>query len=518
MLSVPQEINDKILLKWFKKNSQKIDFIDSGLEFPTQVTRLDNETGQLIKGLDEEKYLHMPENMKILIDLWKTLIGDAIIFLKSKDDRELFHDGEIFGMDVLASIMTEFKEFERLLYGAKYSYRDHIAHVFRVFLTGEFLIRNYVQFAEISVGDDLLPEKVSPEEKEAMWCIMSLTHDIGYALEDIDTINQKIRDMIKEYGKASVQELTYMFPPQRHAIDDFVLRFISSNLVPRSNDEEIEPGSNNERISSNLVPRSNDEEIEPGSNYEKIQFHTHIQTKYFMKFYRAYEKFDHGIISCTVLMRELVFFLESDFLLDQFATLNHKNARQFLIRQNILRAIASHNCPDIYHLRVNDFPFMLMICDELQEWGRPRMEEIFKERIPDQEDKKVMILNLINLPNGQSEVSYEVIFTSKNADTREATKMMLTIEEYFITKTKKYIKVLRSAVGGDLRNINFTFSVKNRSPMKGKESHYRFVLKQPLKGEKKLVPELWLGHVKQKSLQEIIRKHEKKVHRSKYQK
>ena len=38
-----------------------------------------------------------------------------------------------------------------------------------------------------NVDDAVLPEnqKVSESEKEAMWCILSLTHDLGIALQDI---------------------------------------------------------------------------------------------------------------------------------------------------------------------------------------------------------------------------------------------------------------------------------------------------------------------------------------------
>ena len=469
---------EKKIVKWFKENCNTIKFIDKSGEYPTQATYLKETTKDLIEKLDEMEVLHTPKNVKIIVDLWKNLLGDAIIFLKSEDTREKYHDGEIFGIDNLYNILKEFRKFERMLYGATEYYRDHITHVFRVFLLGEYLIKEKFGFNEVDVVVDKdLKIEVSDDEKEAMWCVMSLTHDIGYALENIDKINDKVSQMIKQYGKASVQELTYLFPPQRKAIDDFVLKFISSSLVAKKIDDT------------------------------KEKYFTHIQSKYFLKFSSAYEKFDHGIISCTVLMRALVYFLESDFSIDKYKLLDKDDAKQFLIRQTILRSIASHNCEDIYHLRGRNFPFLLMICDELQEWGRPRMEEVFKERIP---ETRVIIKKFDKVDSGSKkinlDVDYEIIFScSKKISKYEKDRMLADVWSYFIRKTEKYIKILRSARGGEYRSINFAFSVTDN--VGGK--NYAFKLEQPDKGKEKLKPELFMDNTKKLSFKEIIDDFEK---------
>lgn len=461
------------IVEWFKENCDKIKFIDKSGEYPTQATYLKGDTKDLIKRLDETKVLHAPKNVRVIVELWKNLLGDAIIYLKSEDTREQYHDGEIFGTDNLYNILKEFRKFERMLYGATEYYRDHITHVFRVFLLGEYLIKKKFGFNKVDVADDKeLKIDIYDDEKEAMWCVMSLTHDIGYALQNIDKINDKVSHMIKQYGKASVQELTYLFPPQRKAIDDFVLKFISSNLVANKKDGG------------------------------KEKYFTHIQSKYFLKFSRAYEQFDHGIISCTVLMRALVYFLESDFSIDKYKLLDKDDAKQFLIRQTILRSIASHNCEDIYHLRGRNFPFLLMICDELQEWGRPRMEEVFKERIP---ETTVVINKFDEVDRGSKkidlDVDYEIIFPSiKNIDDIEKYRISADIWFYFIRKTEKYIKILRSARGGNYRSINFAFSVNDEVG----DKNYAFKLEQPAKDETQLKPKLYMDNTEKTSLKKII--------------
>jgi len=450
--------SDKILIEWFRGNYSKMNFTKAYEKVATQVIDLD--ISQDVHDLDGEANLNTQENLAILKKVWKKLLGNAIIFLKSKDDREMFHDGEIFGTDKLMEIIEEFSTFENLLYGVIDHYREHIAHAFRVFLLGEGLIRESFGFEEVHILCESRISKrirISPDEKEAMWCIIALTHDIGYPLEGIDRINVRTREMIRQYGKVNFQELAYLFPPQRQAIDEQILRFISSDLVS-----------------------------------ERRKFATHQQFKYLLKFYRAYERFDHGIISCMVLMRELVFFLESDFLLDRRRVLETKDdAKQFLIRQTILRSIASHNCEEIYHVTGRNFPFLLLICDELQEWGRPKMEEVSKE-ISAFRTVKINKFERVRKYNGLR-IDYEVHFgiSKEDEDKKRVLKKSeakLILEEagsHFRRKTKKFIKILRSAVGGERRSISLRFAVVDDLD----NTRYEFGLRRPPKTKKWLSPE-----------------------------
>ena len=49
---------------------------------------------------------------------------------------------------------------------------------------------------------------------------------------------------------------------------------------------------------------------------------------------------------------------------------DHEDSRQYYIRREILRAIASHTCHDIYQNDMLRFSFLLILCDDAQEWGR----------------------------------------------------------------------------------------------------------------------------------------------------
>lgn len=416
-------ISDAILIDWLQKNFKDIGFIGR-LEFDSygRNERLSDDIGNL-KGdqlLHKQKYLILP--------IWRNLVENAIVYLKSKDDRETYHDDEAYGVERLYKFFEAFRDFEGLLYGAEEErYRDHMSHMFSVFLLGEYLIKKRITFEKIDVGDKDLPDdqKITADEKEAMWCIMSLTHDLGYALQTIPSISRKARDMLEEFGIINIQDLAYGFP--RQPLHDFMIQFISSNL---------------QRLTT--------------PNTQTELFAPHIQSKYFLKFSEAFERRDHGVVSCLVLMKNLVYFLETDFLMDPHKPFDLLDARQFLIRRNILRPIASHSCEDIYYHTLHEFGFLLVIFDEMQEWDRPRLVDLFVARIP---ETRLIVEHL-----SDTEIHYKVELRHEDSlseDERKHAKR--DAHKYFLRKCNRIRRILRSAVAeiARPRELKLTFEVSH---------------------------------------------------------
>ena len=102
-----------------------------------------------------------------------------------------------------------------------------------------------------------------------------------------------------------------------------------------------------------------------------------IQPKYYLKYAKSLECFQHGIISTIIIYKMLLYFLESDFNLNDDYIYKKEDARQFYIRREILRAIAAHTCPDAYNIHLATFSSLLFLCDEFQEWGRRRWNELY---------------------------------------------------------------------------------------------------------------------------------------------
>ncbi|MGD0856789.1 MAG: hypothetical protein ABSA18_13435 [Dehalococcoidia bacterium] len=425
-MSPVYSLDDKILVTWLKANYKDIEFISKKLDY--EMHRRTQELQDSIDALEESQDLY--KQQEAVPRLWRNLLGKAIVYLKFKDDREEYHDDADYGVERLNKFLAAFHEFEYILYGAGVErYRDHVAHQLSVFLIGEYLIRNTFKFSDISVTEkpteyENIEKSILSEEKEAMWCIMALTHDLGIPLERITDINPIAEKMLKEFGLINTEGISFPATPQ--PLDDFVLRLISSDIRKVQKDGEV-------------------------------GYITHLQPKYYMKFSEAYERRDHGVISCSVLLKNLVFFLETDYSLDKDVPLDLQDAKQFLVRSNILRAIASHSNDNIYYVKIPQFRFLLRICDEMHEWGRPRLISMFggTNLIP-----KVTINKFTN-----EEIDYQVVFecTSDKASLsrNEKEKIKKQIRKYFKDKCERIITILRSAVGGKDRKLKLSIMVKN---------------------------------------------------------
>lgn len=435
-----QAITDDFLVREFKRNAKNIAFIN----YEPKLARFQRRKHLLekIDALSEEPDLYRQQ--QAVFAIWTYLVESAIVYLKSQDQREEpYHDDAAYGVRKLTEFFKAFQEFEPLLYGAEGElYREHITHMFSVFLLGDYLIRKGIGFDKVIVGDPELSigEKILDSEKEAMWCIISLTHDLGYALEGIPLISPKARKMLEAFGLAgTIQELSYWFP--QRPLHDLLLNFISSDLLKH--------------------PR------------EEGRFLSHKQSKYFLKFAEAFERYEHGVISCLVLMKNLVYFLETDYLLDDHKPLGLEDARQFQIRRDILRSIAGHSCNNIYYVIIPRFDFLLKIVDEMHEWGRPRFADLFAEP-----PKTEVIVKEFN----NSEVYYCVEFYPPDASlTAEEEKSMKEFAwQYFKDKCNGLFMTLRSAVvGPPTRSIKATFEVADLIGDPSKYHTYKIVHTSP---------------------------------------
>jgi hypothetical protein len=422
------KIDDRELIKWFKENYTNIKFLNFRVHkrIPAQNKRIKKD----IEKLNIKIPLHRQKDL--LLKIWENLIGSSIVFLKSRDKREKFHEDEDYGVEKLSEFFKAFSDFESLFYGADEFYRDHVIHMFNVFLLGQFLLTEKKLFNEIKIeevfGKKLLDDIyiISNEEKEAIWCIISLTHDLGYGMGKIPKINNKTRKMLDKFDIFNIQELGFTFPNQ--PLYKFVIEFISSDL------REI----------------TCDSDASENRKENRRKYINHIQSKYFLKYSSSFERFGHGIFSCILLMKNLIYFLESDFSRDTLKPLNQYDARNFLIRQTILRSIASHDCEDIYYLTLPQFPFLLTIFDEMQDWGRPGLSDLFTYK----PHKQIFIEKL-----NESEIFYREEYSDPNSQIEEDERVEIIkfIFEDFKRKCKKFKKILRSAVGGDLRKLILRF-------------------------------------------------------------
>lgn len=388
-------ITDENLIRLFKKTVEKSKVYSE-------------KTRKLIEEL-EEKSLHVQrEKAK---NLWENLFKDAMLFLRENDTRQKKFDKDTDDEEVIVRYFEEFISFENILYGSGPFYRDHTIHVIRNFLLGNFCISNTFGFGDIviptSPHDKKIFEKVSSDVKEAMWCIISLCHDLGYPLETVKNINKNVIKMITSFGPLDVRDLSFTFPTQSQPISDQLLKLVSSRLTP----------------------------INVGEDEKKYVMH--LQSKFYLKFSKSFEKYDHGIMSCLLLFKKLSYFLETDFTTDERVKFDECDAVNFLIKREIMRAIAGHTCPEIYHLSLNNFSLLLILFDEFQEWDRPVPKNLYTGN-----ERSEVKLKLFN----KTSVYFEI-----NFDEAEDGK------EFFHKKCKAFRKWLRWGIGERAGSINVRF-------------------------------------------------------------
>lgn len=323
--------------------------------------------GDLKKLLSDQENAISYSKAGKLDNLWRSLLNKSIVCLRYFDTREPFLDNPnkaivAYGIDKLEEYHLRYTEFESLMYGSSAYYRDHVFHAIRVWLLGVFCLLKKINAGDAFItklgldGGAKPPSKIDFFEYISMWTITALCHDLGYPLEKAEQILDKTRKMMREFVPNPNVWNNFGYSGTQDSINEYVLKFISTKMKEKTSDEKA------------------DEQTDAIVEKEYLG---RIQPKYYLKYAKSLESFQHGIISTIIIYKMLLYFLESDFNLNDDYIYKNEDARQFYIRREILRAIAAHTCPDAYNIHITSFSSLLFLCDEFQEWGRRTWNELY---------------------------------------------------------------------------------------------------------------------------------------------
>jgi hypothetical protein len=399
-------------------------------------------------------------DLKSLTDTWVRVLVDAIYFLRINDSREkhfFIKQGDIlkkstmkerdvaasaqsnvYGIEELAEYFKQFEQFESTLYGADEYYRDHVIHLLNVWFIGLNILEKHgesfkmrvLEAARIKNASDLEsarsmilsegePESrpcLSTAELSAMWSIIALTHDLGYPLEKVEKVNDELEKMLSKFGKIGFSRSRFSFETQHDHLVRFMLNLISSV--------------------AKVLPE------------DQGKWKTHVRSKYYAKFSKSWESFDHGIVSSLILLKSLTFFIEVDYCMDLGQPIKIEDARQFAIRSEILHAIASHTTPKIYHLTTNNLPFLLVLCDDIQEWSRPTFGDM-KSGIKG--NAISVIIEKVEI--GQISSTIHCLLQYKKASFQQQAK-------FAVRALKSWHERFRPALGDEERSLDFSWKIQ----------------------------------------------------------
>ena len=365
-----------------------------------------------------------------LDELWVSLIDKSVTCLRYFDEREPFKGNPnkvavTYGLEKLQKYHERYTNFEGLLYGSSSYYRDHIFHAIRTWMLGIFCL-----IKDIQTNKETLIEHIGKEagdgqefisdmkffEKISMWTIIALCHDLGYPLEKSQQILDKTREMMKEFIPNPNIWNNFGFSGTQDSINDYIVKFMSTKM--KRNDEQT------------------------------VEYYLgRIQPKYYLKYAKSLERYDHGIVSAVILYKMLLFFLESDFNLNDDYRYDICDAKQFYVRREILRAMSSHTCADIYNVHLTTFSSLLFFCDELQEWGRKSWNSLYAGLQPE-----AINLTIENFSQHEIIVHEKICMESITDDN----VIVRNIAQMFLEQYSKYRLIFRDGQYTAIRTFGFT--------------------------------------------------------------
>lgn len=346
-----------------------------GVKDKVFVHPLHNQIIEELKVLDGfiQKDVSLYANAESIKNIWGMLLESSVKCLRFFDRREPYYENadkqpEAYGLKEIKEYFDEFSRFESLLYGSGEFYRDHVIHVFRTWLLGIDLLlwKNDGHYMVDGVSkniSDIDSITFNNFETISIWTIAVLCHDLGYPLSKSHDILSKTNSMMSYFIHRPSIDYDYSFNSTQDHINNYIVRLMSSKMK--------------------LYQAST------AASDSDSKYTGRLQPKYYMKFNKSLEQYSHGIVSAIILYKTLVYFLESDYSIEEDYSFYKEDVRQFYARREVLRAMAAHTCDEIYHMKVANISFILRLADDLQEWDRRRFIDFYREKSDSKDDCKV---------------------------------------------------------------------------------------------------------------------------------
>lgn len=484
-------------------------------------------------------------------DLWQKLASYALNSLdpSSKGNSELF------------KFLDAATEFEDLLYGLEKYYRDHTLHSLWVYLIGEYLLGkrkhlyvirnklNWYLFDDVDrykddydYSEELVNEAKRQEEefckevnkeRDAVWCIMALCHDLGYSMAKLRKLNEKVQDVLKYFGILDFRHVGYSLDIEhQYLVKQFLeLMAMDVRIVPSEDYWEIEQLKEDKENSKKKLKKElkekkvklNKREYKNGEYKEMLklieeqykkklklveeQYRKKLEEKVLVKCYRddstywrlcrALEKREHGILSAYLIFKLLGIFADTYVRgpAEEWG-LDDNEVCYNIIRGDILFAIAQHEF-DFAHLRrISSLAEILVLADELEEFSRLGRQLLSRKYFDTAAEASIRFEPVGGgTLNVKSRVNIEISYEAKHENEKEflgffkrkAEKLckMYSLESQRRDESDEEEEYLSSKYGL-IKSIKMT--VKWKNPKTKKYKYYNFILSENLVDVKGKIP------------------------------
>ena len=383
----------------------------------------------IVKDIDKDFFKDNAEARKILDEI-ERILSDFVerreLSETAKDVIEFLE--EIWGhfsIGKYAKIFVDFAEAEKALYGLGERYRDHLIHIFNVFIMGLLTFSKMLTQDENEVFKLLKIRKESnkvpfpsiyDEQRRLyyLWCLMSTFHDIATPIE----YERELLDVLKRflgYFRIETERLAFKFPSMIQfdvsRYSGLMAKLFANGVIMTDSDELPTYELPEEHTASSLyfrsaltdamdkrnhgvfgayfLYRSIEEMFLSGPKYDLAKEMFLSNLKYDLDLSAVIH--DDEIITLPEnklhwndILKELILSEEELNKLPRiydFSRGETKLYNDYVIEQDVTRAalaIALHNLdpsnqPKIFPIRFSKLPlcYLLILFDELQEFYRP---------------------------------------------------------------------------------------------------------------------------------------------------
>ncbi len=252
-------------------------------------------------------------------------------------------------------------------------YRDHTEHQLRVAVLGDFLLEQDLGLGNLLKHISDITKIDKEMIKDQIWWVMGLIHDIGYPMQK----------MTKSINYSLLNQILKCYPMLDFDVIPFEISLSNKNLEPYI--KLLEEGLSKD---AKLLIRSGS-----GLDFDSLRLpeiqHFHDRENVHTTFeYESKISLDHGVVGALSLLKSLGTPEEIK-----------QNSDELEGYIKAAQAISIHNFKDQlkdYVFENNPLAFLLILIDEMQEWGRPVPIQI-RETYFTTELKKITLLDEIHL-------------------------------------------------------------------------------------------------------------------------
>jgi len=398
-----RELKDSAIIDCFNKKLSNMSFIPTN-----DIPKIRSWVNSLIEE-NKSRY----EKAMIAKDMWKYFMKKSLLSISEN----------LRGYDRLCNYFDEFVEYENVLFSIDDYYRDHTIHTIWVMMLGFYLRDNFITLKELNYshvtsifeesakvgnkGEKETLDSIRKNYEQALWCLISLTHDLGYPIERTKRASQVMAKMIKNFGILSSRNYEYNFNIIHKTAIDELLKMINSNVV--------------------WVDDSNFLIVHPSGQI--------------LDYAKSFERLDHGIMSAYLIQQYLDVICDNslNFNIENIYWTDKEKAVMNTIISTWLESISSHT--NIYRYTNLNYPLnmsdLLLISDELEEFSR------YAKSKKNKEWSEVKIRTELNLTKTQfgirhiiddQNIPYEIepIFIKKVLKFHNAFEVTDTVPKMFV--------------------------------------------------------------------------------------